>query len=191
LIEKIRITPIIKQKWTQEFNLKEENWENIFKIPRIIRDTKIRTFQYKLLFNLTPCNLYLFRIGRRNSYACDACNALDNITHYFFECPETNKFWESFQNWWNRMEDDNVKITKELALIGIVNITEKTNKLNACLQLARWYVYCEKLNLKSSFLYKFLCLLKYKVKIEKHISQGNNQISQYEKSWQRIEEYLD
>jgi hypothetical protein len=89
------------------------------------------------------------------------------------------------------MENDNVKITKELALIGIVNITEKTNKLNACLQLARWYVYCEKLNLKSSFLYKFLCLLKYKVKIEKLISQENNQISQYENLWQGIEDYLD
>ena len=30
LINKIRITPIIKDKWIQEFNLNKDNWEQIF-----------------------------------------------------------------------------------------------------------------------------------------------------------------
>jgi hypothetical protein len=89
------------------------------------------------------------------------------------------------------MENENIQITKEVAIIGIMSVTQETNKLNACLQLARWYIYCEKLNQTSCFLYKFLCLLKYKIKIERLICQGNNQMSQFRILWQGIEDHLD
>jgi hypothetical protein len=89
------------------------------------------------------------------------------------------------------MENENIEITKEIAIIGIMSVTQETNKLNACLQLARWYIYCEKLNLTICFLYKFLCLLKHKIKIERLICQGNNQMSQFRTLWQSIENYLD
>jgi hypothetical protein len=54
LVEKIRIPAVTKYKWTQELNLNEQTWDNIFLVSKVIRDTKIRTFQYKLLFNLIP-----------------------------------------------------------------------------------------------------------------------------------------
>jgi hypothetical protein len=62
LIQAKQTPPIIKDKWNKEFNISNKEWEQIFTIPKIINDTKIRVFQYKLLFNLTPCNLYLFKI---------------------------------------------------------------------------------------------------------------------------------
>jgi hypothetical protein len=191
LIEKIRITPIIKDKWIKEFNIPEDYWENIFEAAKIIRDTKIRTFQYKLIFNLTPCNLYLFKIGKSNTHTCHHCDAVDHIVHYFYGCNETNSFWIALQTWWNKMENENIIITKEMALLG-TNLGEIENeKLNACLQLARWHIYIEKLNGKSPFLYKYLCLLKYKIKIEKIICQNNNQTKFYKKLWQDIEIYID
>ena len=191
LVNKIKIPPITKDKWVQEFNLDIANWEKIFEVAKIIRDTKIRTFQYKLLFNLTPCNLYLFKIGRHNTHTCHNCASVDNIGHYFYECNETRNFWLSLQNWWNIMENDHIIITKEYALLGIINSNEKSDKLNACLQLARWYIYTEKLNSQQPFWYKFLCRLKYKIKQEKAICQGNNQMKFFELIWQGIEDHID
>ena len=191
LIGKIRVTPIIKDKWIQLFNLNTETWEGIFEIAKVIRDTKIRTFQYKLLFNILPCNLYLFRIGRRTSYKCHYCEKTDNITHYFYECKGTRNFWSSFNNWWNNMNNENMTITMEIALLGVVNQGLGADKINVCLQLARWYIYTEKLNIKDTFFYRSFCLLKYKINLEKTICQKNNQMGKFKRIWQEIEEYLE
>ena len=92
LIEKKQTTPIIKDKWTTEFNLNKKDWQQVFIISKIINDTKIRVFQYKLLFNLIPCNLYLFRIKKSDTYNCKSCNEIDNIIHHIYSCDETLRF---------------------------------------------------------------------------------------------------
>jgi hypothetical protein len=89
------------------------------------------------------------------------------------------------------MESENLVITKDLAIIGTLTLSNKTDKLNACLQLARWYIYCEKLKLETTRLYRFLCLLKYKIKLEKMICQGNHQNALYERMWLGIEEHIN
>jgi hypothetical protein len=100
-------------------------------------------------------------------------------------------FWMGFQNWWNKMENVNFVINKEAAMVGIIKSETYTNKLNACLQIARWYIYTEKLNLQQPFLYKFLCLLKFKIRTEKMIHIRNNQLEKYEELWEKIELQLD
>jgi hypothetical protein len=191
LIDKIKIAAVTKEKWIQLLDLNEENWENIFDVSKIIRDTKIRTFQYKLLFHLTPCNLYLYKIGRSISFKCHSCNMIDNLKHYFYECEETKVFWLSFQNWWKSITENTITVTIKMAIIGILDKGQTTDSLNACLQMARWYIYIEKLNLTNPCLYKFLCLLKYKIKIERNICQRSNQMKNFERIWQNIEDHLD
>jgi hypothetical protein len=174
----------------EELNLDESNWKTIFDLIPLIRDTKIRTFQYKIIMNLIPCNLYLFRIGRADNYNCMWCDVTDNITHYFCDCTHTMNYWLSFQNWWNDMTDDNLVITKEKALFGTIKETHISEKLNACLTLARWYIYTEKLNQQIPFLYKFLCHLKYKIQIEKIIHLRNNTLKRFNNMWEEIETHL-
>jgi hypothetical protein len=141
--------------------------------------------------NLVPCNLYLYRIGKINTNLCNTCNKIDHQIHYFYECEETKHFWESVQNWWNNMMNDTLLIDKTTAIFGKINKNKKKDQLNAILQLARWYIYTEKFNFKIPFLYKFLCHIKYKIKIEKLIYTRNNQISKFDKMWEEIEEYID
>jgi hypothetical protein len=101
------------------------------------------------------------------------------------------QFWDTFQNWWKTMEGNNVTINKTNALFGVLNTNKRWNRLNTCLQLARWYIYTEKLNLHQPFLYRFLINLKYKIKIKKIISLRNDQLVKYNFLWEEIEEYLD
>jgi hypothetical protein len=190
LIKKIQIPHVTKEKWEQELSIDSRNWAFFFRITRLIKDTKIRTFQYKLIFNLIPCNLYLFRIGKNNSYRCSYCNNIDNITHYFFECEGTRRFWLSFENWWNKMNNETIKIDMLTALFGLKNL--KKDSLNGCLQLARWYIHTDKLNLNEPFFYKFLCSLKYKIMIEKTIClRNNNNLNKFNQMWGEIEIHLE
>jgi hypothetical protein len=91
------------------------------------------------------------------------------------------------------MQQDKIVIKKELAILGILKIKLNKDecKLNACLQLGRWYIYVEKLQLQRPFLYKFLCQLKYKIKIEKMIYLRNGQLEKFDGMWGELETYLD
>jgi hypothetical protein len=88
LIRQIQVPHVTKEKWENELNINPEKWGNIFYNSFKIRDTKIRSFQYKVLMNLVPCNLYLYRIGQINSHNCNHCGNIDHLTHYFYECEE-------------------------------------------------------------------------------------------------------
>ena len=191
IIKNIQISHVTKIKWETELVIDEKQWPDIFYNSFKIRDTKIRAFQYKLIMNLVPCNLYLYRIGKLNSYKCNYCANIDHISHYFYECEDTKFFWLNLQNWWNNLSDGNIQLDKRAAIIGVAGKKKVLDKLNAILQLARWYIYTEKLNLQSPFLYKFLIQLKYKLKVEKLIYLRNNKLAKYENMWEDVEEYID
>ena len=64
LVNDIKIESIVTGKLQREFNLDDEKCKMVFKMPRVITNTKIRAFQYKMLYNLTPTNLYLKKIKK-------------------------------------------------------------------------------------------------------------------------------
>jgi hypothetical protein len=170
LVKKKQIKPIFMEKLQQELAIKEEEWEIIFKIPWCISNTKIRAFQYKLLFNLLPCNLYLSRIKRSDTDKCLICGKLDDIAHYLFECPSVVPFWNNFMRWWNAMTNRRLFLDKRSAITGFMGQIENIETLNACLLYAKWHVYKWKLNESEVFFYNFLGELKYILHIEKIIA---------------------
>jgi hypothetical protein len=103
-IKNKQVKPIICHQMERTLDITEDQWKEIFMVSKQVQDTKIRTFQYKILYNLIPCNLYLKRIQRSDTDKCFICNKLDDIIHYMYECPEVNAFWNSFQNWWQDNE---------------------------------------------------------------------------------------
>ena len=190
LIKEKQTVPIIKDKWNTEFGLNDKDWEQIFLISRVINDTKIRVFQYKLLFNLIPCNLYLFRIKKSDTYNCQSCNVTDNVTHYIYSCNEVIQFWNSFERWWKNMTDEMIIIDKKTVILGDIAKKNSNTRLNACILLAKWFIYVEKLNNNKIFFYKFLCHLKYKIRIEKITFTRTDKIHKYLELWGQIEDFI-
>jgi hypothetical protein len=111
LINEKRINPIIMDKYKQELGIQKDQWEKIFTTPKVIRDTKIRTFQYKLLYVLTPCNLYLKRIEKSETDRCNWCHEIDDTAHFFAECIMLNSFWNSFALWFAEMTNKPITVT--------------------------------------------------------------------------------
>jgi hypothetical protein len=189
-IRNIQEEPIITQSSWQKLQLTKEQWKEIFKIPAVIRDTKIKAFHYKMLYNLLPCNLYLKRIKKSDSDKCDRCQNLDDLTHYLVECEQVNLFWKGFNRWWNNWTNDTINLNKQQILVGVLGNKERNKLLNACILLAKWHIYKNKLNQSEIFLYKFLCDLKYYLVIEKTIFLRNNKLNKYTDTWQKLEDYL-
>jgi hypothetical protein len=162
----------------------------VFTMPRVVTNTKIRAFQYKLLYNLTPCNLYLNRIQRSDTNRCNWCQEIDDTTHFFVSCEELVPFWNSFTQWCQGLLEEDIKFTITDVLIGILNNNMKYETINACLIIAKWHIYKDKLNNSRSFFYKFLCELKYYINTEKTIAQKNNKLKNYNAKWLKVEEYL-
>jgi hypothetical protein len=190
LINNIQIKPIFIEKLQQELKIKEEEWENIFVIPKTIRQTKIQAFQYKLLFSLLPCNLYLNRITKSDTNKCRVCQKLDDTAHYLFECPQVVPFWNAFMNWWNNLTDGDYFLDKKSAITGFAGPIKDFQTLNACLLFAKWHVYRKKLDESEIFFYNYLCDLRYNLEIEKTIAIRNDTMAKYVGKWQVVEDYI-
>jgi hypothetical protein len=190
LIKQKQQKAIIIDSIGKSLEIDEEEWKIIFKIPHILKDTKIRTFQYKLLFNLIPRNLYLHRIKKSDTNRCDTCQKLDDIAHYFHECQSLKSFWNSFTQWWKNMTNEQINLDSKIITVGITEMQTKNQLLNACILLAKWHIYKNKLNQSLIFFYKYLCDLKYYLVIEKMLAIRNNRLITYQRLWQKLEEHL-
>jgi hypothetical protein len=190
LVQNIQQKPIVIDSTGKIFDIDEDEWKIIFKTPLIIKRTKLRTFQYKILYNLIPCNLYLNRIRRSDSNKCDLCKKLDDLGHYFYECQPVHTFWNRFGQWWHGMTGENIVIDKKMCIFGTVDNSIKNKLLNACIIIAKWYIFKMKLDQAEIFFYKFLCDLKYYIITEKTIALRNNKLLMYQKTWKLLEEHL-
>jgi hypothetical protein len=189
-VNSIQVEPIIVYHLKREFGIQDDEWENVFTVPRVIRNTRIRAFQYKLLYNLIPCNLYLKRINRSTTDKCSICQELDTLVHYFCGCQQVRYYWNSFIQWWNSVYDTELFLNNSNILLGKTDKMSTNEVLNSCLILAKWNIYRTKLNESPVFFYNYLCDLKYHLTIEKTIALRNNKLNEYEKMWQLIENEL-
>ena len=156
----------------------------------MVKNTKIRTFQYKLLYKLTPCNNYLKKIKKKDSEKCNWCPEVDDTIHYFAECQKLRSFWNNFANWFDNATDATISLTLEDIIVGVTKIHKNSDSLNACILLAKWHIYRNKLNESETFFYRFLCELKYYIIVEKTIAANNNRLNQFSEMWQNIENYI-
>jgi hypothetical protein len=186
LVENKQCQPIIKDKWATKLgiNISDKDWNIIFTLPRVVRDTKLRAFQYKVLYNLIVCKAYLHKIGKATTDLCDKCNQPDILTHFMYDCNETVNFWTNFSTWWENTTHEPIVITRKDSIIGLL---EASDTLNACVLYAKWFIYREKINNRNTFFYKFQCELKYRLEAEKIIAIKNNILDKYYTTWRIIE----
>ncbi len=96
LINKAPHMPKNILKWCETYpdfkNADTKTWQRIFKLPfQVIRETRIQTFQYKILHKVISCNKWLFNIRIKTSELCDYCKDIDDIPHFFYHCPKGKK----------------------------------------------------------------------------------------------------
>ena len=149
--------PTCIKKWQEIYPLLSITinieWKKIFNCAFYIsRDTKIQTLQYKIIHRYIACNHWLKNIKILNSDICLLCNTdSDTIEHFFLTCNNVNHFWVAFNNWWNRLTDENLidladteKLQQNI-LFGFPGHTDMIFVLNYCVIYAKYYIYKNKL----------------------------------------------
>jgi hypothetical protein len=86
--------------------------------------------------------------------------------------------------------DENIELTDINVIYGIIDEVEENETLNACILIAKWYIYKCRLDEKSIFFYSFLCDLKYFLIIEKTIALRTNNYLKYTEMWLTIEDNM-
>ena len=164
LTKRKQIEPTCKLTWNLTFKV-ENRWSTIFTLPfKTVRETRIQSFQYKILNRIFPCNYYLAKFKQEISCNCEYCkDNVDTIEHYFYYCRNVREFWTSFSKWFSNIIEDNVILEIEDIIFGFFKETSFKHVLNYCIYYGKWHIYRQKTIGKELFLYSFLVELKHKL----------------------------
>lgn len=160
--------------WDRDLNLGESevglDWNSIFTIPyKTTRETKLKSFAYKLIYRLTPCNKYLHTIGIKTSSKCSLCPEVDNTPHFFYRCARIRPFWDALHAWCSRYLDCSLSHLSEIEIIlGLTNREPQQKMINWLLLCAKFYIQKAKLFHGAEIsLMEFLAELRLKLSVER------------------------
>ena len=155
------------------------------------RETKLQSFQYRLIHRIIPCNKWLYNITIKDSSKCNYCEKEDDLSHYFIYCAVTKQFWKCFLSWWHRMSDTCIGETiEEYLLFGYLGNSDIELVLNYCMLYGKWYIYSKKIHERNDIdFYDFLVQLKNRLYIEKNKCIRDNNEQCFEK-WNCIYDQL-
>jgi hypothetical protein len=193
LVTKKQTKPIAATKWCTEFNIPEQEWTIIYKTMTTIKETKMRAFQYKIINNLIPCNLYLKRIKRSNTDKCAKCNTLDDLKHYLIECPDTKIIWQHLEGWWKNICNQTITLTNFDIMLGLQprndNIKMK-DQLNEIILATKWKIHANKQLGDNTNFHHIKMHIKNMLNSLKIIACRREQLQKYEKTWRQIDDHL-
>ena len=149
------VTPTYVLKWKTlhvDFDMSKEEWADVFLRPYIcLRETKLKSFQYKIINRIINCNKKLLDMKIKNSPVCSYCDQTDDIGHFFFMCKDVYDFLKRIYTWWNTFDHDDVDFPAfpnvKTVIFGSQSqcITETVAVLNFCMFHIKYYIHRQRL----------------------------------------------
>ena len=83
--------PLCISRWKRQYNvdITKIHWT----IVHDIKETKLRALIFKVLHNIYPTNILLFKMKLAESQNCKLCGEMDFIEHFFFNCAKVKPLW--------------------------------------------------------------------------------------------------
>jgi hypothetical protein len=193
LIKKRKLKPICVTKWCNMFNIEMDNWKTIFKVYAAIKDSRTKAFQYKVLNNLLPCDLYLKRIGKSDTDKCPKCNLLDDQIHYLVECPEVTSIWNHLTRWWKGLTNQEIIFHGRDIILGLGKRQNKIvlqPQLDEIMLAVKWRIYATKQMGEDTCFYQILCSIRNMINTQKLIAIRKERGGKHTDILGKIEDYL-
>jgi hypothetical protein len=183
--------PTCQARWAIEYpklnEASDELWPNIYKLSfSITRETKLQSFQYRLIHHIITCRKKLFDMKLSENPKCLYCKNTDDIRHFFLFCPKVHAFWNSFFKWWNNLGDieiaHNYECLEECIIFGFQLRGEIFDVLNYCILVGKYYIHRIRLFEENNIcFFNFLLDLKFKLTIEHNICNKNDKLDDFKK----------
>ena len=188
LINQNKHEPTSKHTWENIYKDFQDVqiWPRIYKLTfSVIRETKLQSFQYKIINRIIACNKWLYDIKIKPSKVCKFCSSEDSIEHFFFYCHNASQFWKFWINWWKRLTGVDISKCEHLHLCLLFGFPGNgddgfVHSLNYSVIVAKYHIYLTKMCDSNNLdFYNYLTLLKQKLKFEHQVSSNMSEMLAY------------
>ena len=136
-----------QSKWIADCKNYENliNWDKSYILPfYCTKETKLQTFQFKLLHIAT--NDYLYKIGISLTNICTFCEQnTESLIHLFWDCELVQTFWQKIQHWFIQRQTKPQEFSLTLSTcLELVDSTEVI-LLHHALLIGRYHIHSSKL----------------------------------------------
>ena len=92
LIKETHIEPLAIRFWQTKLGVEitKEHW---LLANKCTGEVRLRLLHWKILHNIYPTNILLYKIGVKNTEYCDYCQQKDYIEHFFWDCSKIKTIW--------------------------------------------------------------------------------------------------
>ena len=146
----------------------------------------MKAFQYKIINNLIPCNLYLKRIKKSNTDKCSKWNGLEDLIHYIIECPETKTLWQHLEMWQKNISNQTITLTNCDIMLGLqprnTNIKMK-DQLDEIMIATKWKIHANKQLGDNTNFQHIKMHIKNMLNTQKIIACRREKLQKYEDTW--------
>ena len=156
-------------KWKENFCLDDTAVSKAFLLARSISsETFIRSFQFKILKDITFTNHRLAKIGYAQNGLCTFCRVeSETLYHLFYECSFTSQLQNYFASFWFLVSGKRVNLTLQDVLLG--KLDEEVNLLNFFITLVKLHIWISRNHGETPTLSAFKNIVNAKFRTEKDI----------------------
>ena len=130
IIKSIVSLPICQNHWSRRFPQHAFNWKPIWRASsKCTHEAKLRTLNWKIIHNIYPTKVMLFKMGKEPNNLCNTCNVVDYTEHFFFSCHTVSTVWQYASNLISTVFNISFKFNVENVLFGVYSFNDNINKL--------------------------------------------------------------
>ena len=181
-------------KWSNILNksIEASDWEAIYSVNfKCTIESKMRSFQYRLLLRIIPTNKFLFRCNMSHTDRCYYCGIeCETIEHLFWFCPIVKNFWFQVSEQFNQYLDLKMFLNAKSVLLGYLG-DYNSSLVNHIFNIIKRYIYltkCKECMLSSESLFK---ILRHVYHLEKIIVEHSGKLQFFLDKWDPVHPLLD
>ena len=145
---------------------------------KMTKETKLSIFQFKIIHNILPHRVLLYKMKITNSDLCLYCGSQETLQHLLVSCPLLRTFWSDVLTWWNSSSTRNILFDELKILYGYNSGDPRCLLLNYYILIAKFHIFKYKIDSKSPTFPAFMALLKEKLLVYKAAAVANKNSKQ-------------
>ena len=170
-------------KLSKILNLNVNDWSVIFRSTcKLTVNKQIREFQFKLLHDVIPLNVYLAKCKFVSTVNCCFCNTCpETCEHFFFNCNIVKNFYKEVCSFLDVLDEWSI-LKWENMLFGNYD-GSLSMELDIILLYGKYHVYCCKYKSDKPNVLQFISFLKCQSAIEAYFAHDVDKYKIYFKKW--------
>jgi len=186
------IIPKCQTHWENVLSISNADWKYYFTIPKVDRESKVQSFQYKIIHRIFSCNKYVSKFNKEVSNICSYCQSIDDICHYFFGCNKTRNFWDELVTWLNKHTDIvDVRLTCTEVILGKLGTEPNVDLWNIVILQGKWYIFKKKMHKSELSITEFIHKLKERIQMEKQIYTAKQKVAAFNVKYKPFVTWLE